>query len=162
MVKLEDCSWEIIEAEEGLSQGCPLSPVFTGIVLDRILRKLDRLMLQRAYNHHRQCLRLGLFSDDDQGCIPIVMSYMDDINATVHIEDAAFFVHRLKFLGLPLSAVLNQDKNRVMKSTNGQKLTDLLRKSTNFYLCSTSEELLHMISQNSTKDGVPHEITDGI
>ena len=101
-------------------------------------------------------------SDDDQGCIPIVMSYMDDTNAIVHVEDAAFFVHRLKPLGLPLCAVLNKDKHRVMTSTNGQKLTDLLRKPTNLNLCSTSEELHHMISQNSTENGVLHEITDGI
>ena len=85
MVKLEYGSWETIDVEEGFSQGCPLSPIFAGIMLNHILRKLDRLMMQRAGDRHRQCLGLGLTSDADQGSIPIFMGYMDDINAVVHV-----------------------------------------------------------------------------
>ena len=54
---------------------------------------------------------------------------MDDINAIVHVEDAVFFMYHFKRLGLPLGAVLNQEKTRVMTSTNGHKLTDLLKAS---------------------------------
>ena len=49
MVKLEDGAWEIMIAKEGFSQGCPLSPVFAGIVLNHVLRKLNKMMLERAY-----------------------------------------------------------------------------------------------------------------
>ena len=49
-----------------------------------------------------------------------------------------------------------------MTSTNGQKLTDLLSESTDPGLKSTGEDLLQMIQENSTKDGAPQEITDGI
>ena len=59
-----------------------------------------------------------------------MMGYMDDINAIVHIEDAAFFVYHFKRLRLSLGAVLNQEKTRVMTSTNGHKLTDLSRRQT--------------------------------
>jgi hypothetical protein len=147
MVKLEDGSWETIDVEEGFAQGCPLSPVFAGIVLNHILRKLDRLMMQRAEDRHRQCLQQGLSSDDNQGGIPIVMGYMDDINAIVHAKDAAFFMYHFKCLGLPLGAIPNQEKNRVMTSTNGQKLTDLLRESNDPHLQSTGEGLLQMIQE---------------
>ena len=61
-----------------------------GIVLNHILQKLDKLMLERAHECHRQYLELGISSDDSQGCISVVMGYIDDINAIVHIEDAAF------------------------------------------------------------------------
>ena len=52
-------------------------------------------------------------------------------------------------------------KNRVLTSTNGLKLTDLLSASTDLHLRATDDELLHVISQDSTKDGLPHEIADG-
>ena len=162
MVKLEDGSWETIDVEEEFSQGCPFSPVFAGIVFNHILRKLDQLMMQRAEDRLRQCLQQRLSSDDNQGGIPIVMGYMDDINAIVHVQDAAFFVYHFKRLGLPLGAILNQEKTRVMTSTNDQKLTDLLREFNDPHLQSTGEDLLQMIQENSTKDGVPQEITDGI
>ena len=71
-------------------------------------------MLECAHDHHRQYLELGLSSDDDQGCVPIVMGYMDHTNAIVHVEDAAFFVYYFKRLGLPLGTVLNQEKTRVI------------------------------------------------
>ena len=118
MVKLEDGSWEAIDKVEGVSQGCQFSPIFAGIVLNHILRKLDKLMLERAHDRHRQYLELGLSSEDDRGCVPIVMAYMDDINAIVHAEDAAFFMYHLKHLRLPLGAVFNQEKTRIMTSTN--------------------------------------------
>ena len=103
-------------------------------------------MLQRAHECHKQYLKkLGLSSDDDQGCIPIVTGYMDDIDAIVHIEDAAFFVYHFKCLGLPLGAVLNQEKSRVMTSTNGHKLTNLLKVSDDPHLRATDDELSQMI-----------------
>ena len=92
MVKLEDGSWEIIDVEERFSQGCPLLPVFAEIMLNHILSKLEKLMLQRACNHHRQCFRIGLSPDDDQGGIPIVMGYMDDINAVARLRNEAPFL----------------------------------------------------------------------
>ena len=107
-----------------------MSPIIVGIVLNHILQKLDKLMLERAHERHRQYLELVLSSDGGQGCIPIVMGYMDDINAIVHIEDAAFFMYHFKRLGLPLGAVLNQEKTRVMTFKNGHKLTDLSRRQT--------------------------------
>ena len=103
-------------------------------------------MLQRAHECHKQYLKkLGLSSDDDQGCIPIVTGYMDDIDAIVHIEDAAFFIHQFKRLGLPLGAVLNQEKTRVMTYTNGHKLTDLLKTSDDPHLRAMGDKLSPMI-----------------
>ena len=54
MVKLEDGSWEVIDVEKCFSQGCPLYPIFAGIVLNHMLRKLDKLMLERACKCHLQ------------------------------------------------------------------------------------------------------------
>ena len=71
-------------------------------------------------------------------------------------------MYHFKHLGLPLGTVLNQEKTRVMTSTNGDKLTDLLKASDDPHLRATGEELSQMIQENSTQDGVPHAITDGI
>ena len=104
-------------------------------------------MLERAHERHRQYLELRLSLNDGQGCVPIVMGYMDYVNAIVHIEDEAFFMNHFKRTGLPLGAVLDQEKTRVMTSP---------------HLRATGEELSQMIREISTQVGVPHEITDGI
>ena len=107
MVKLKDGSWKILNTKEGFSQGWSLSPIFAGIVLNHILRKLDKLLLERAYQQHRTDINNHATSDDGQGSIPIVIGYMDDVNALVNIQDVVFFVEHFKKLGLPLGAVLN-------------------------------------------------------
>ena len=105
---------------------------------------------------------LALGSDDDMGSIPIVMGYMDDVNALVSVHDATFFVNQFEKLGLPIGAILNQEKTRVITSVNGAKLTERLLISDNDQLTSLGRELGSMIEHNSTIKGVPLEITDGI
>lgn len=76
----------MIIVKEGFSHGCPLSPIFAGIVLNHILRKLDKMMLERAYQQQKLTpTTLALGSDDGMGSIPIVMGYMDDVNALVSV-----------------------------------------------------------------------------
>ena len=84
------------------------------------------------------------------------MGYIDDINAIVYTEDAAFFMYHFKRLGLPLGAVLNQEKTRVITSTNGHKLTDLLKASDDPHLRATGDELSQMIRENPTQDVACH------
>jgi hypothetical protein len=91
MVKLEDGTWGTILVKEGFSQGCPLTPVFTGIVLNHVLRKLNKMILERAHQRQKTtATTLALGSDDGMGSIPLKMGYMDDVNALVSIHDAAF------------------------------------------------------------------------
>ena len=49
-----------------------------------------------------------------------------------------------------------------MPSSDGHKLTDLLETCDDPHLRATGDELSHLVSQNSTKDGISHEITDDI
>ena len=120
-------------------------------------------MLERACQRHKRSLGPpSLDSDDRKGSIPIVIGYMDDVNALVSIHDATFFVNQFKKLGLPLGAVPNKEKTRVMTSVNGMKLTEKLLSSNNSQLTLLGNELTTMIQQNSTDNGIPLEITDGI
>ena len=44
-VKMSDGSWESIEVAEGFAQGCPLSPILAAIVLDHLLKKINKTVL---------------------------------------------------------------------------------------------------------------------
>ena len=54
VIKRKDGTWEWIPVTEGFAQGCPASPVFAGLVLNRILSKIFQDMkstccVQRIY-----------------------------------------------------------------------------------------------------------------
>ena len=46
--KWDDGSWRTLLMKEGVSQGCPLSPLFASFVIARLLKPIDKLLRQRA------------------------------------------------------------------------------------------------------------------
>ena len=46
------------------------------VVLNHILRKLAKLMLERAYERNDRCLQHGIDTNDGQGSILIVLGYI--------------------------------------------------------------------------------------
>ena len=69
--------WERIQSEEGFAQCCLLSPVFAGMVLYHITKNIYTL------------LRI----------VPIVMGYIDNVNALVPIEDTAEYLRLFEYIG---------------------------------------------------------------
>ena len=127
VVKKGDGTWEWIPVEEGFTQGCPLSPVFAGMVLHHITRKIHTHLLQEVIKRIRKKLKM----DDDRGAVPIVMGFVDDVNALVTIEDAAEYLRLFEEIGGELGAILNTDKTRILTSTSGTSLVERMINSNN-------------------------------
>ena len=118
------------------------------------MTKLDKMMLERTYMQQKPtATTLTLKSDDGKGIIPIVMGYMDNINALVSVHDASSFVDQFKKLGIPLGAILNKEKTQVMTSVSRVKLTERLPHSDNVQLSSLGREQSLMIQQNTITKG---------
>ena len=69
--------------------------------------------------------------DDDRGAVPIVMGFVDDVNALVTIEDAAEYLRLFEEIGGELGAILNTDKTRILTSTSGTRLVERMINSNN-------------------------------
>ena len=63
---MADGIWTYLLVQEGFSQGCPMSPVFTALVLGEILQEVDSHFRQKAASRHSQ----GNHMDDHLGGVP--------------------------------------------------------------------------------------------
>ena len=60
--------------------------------------------------------------DDDEGRITLILAYVDDVNCLVPLEDVKLLLPKFKEYGVPLGAVMNADKTRIMTSTHGHHI----------------------------------------
>ncbi len=72
--------------EEGVSQGCPLSPIFASLVVAKLLQPLDIELHERAATR----LQNGNPGDDGFGGITHLLGYVNDVSACVPLEDLQF------------------------------------------------------------------------
>jgi len=152
--KDESNTWQEFTVTEGFTQGCPLSPLFAGIVLTHILRQIHTELMDRANKR----LQNNQLLDDGNGGAPIIMAYVDDTNCLLPIEDVHYFLQRFKDLGIPLGAVMNTDKTRIMTTTSGtSNLNAHLQQDRN-----TGQDLIEAISLYSTKNSEMYEETNGL
>jgi len=154
MYKALDNNWQTIVVEEGFTQGCPFSPLFAGIVLTHILKKISVKLEKRA----NQRLTEGREMDDNKGGQALITAYVDDTNCLVPLEDVQFLLQQFEQIGVPLGAVMNTDKTRILTSTNSESIVPMLRQE-NPTLCNQIEEA---IAQYSRKDDQPYEEVNGL
>ncbi|MGH7974035.1 MAG: hypothetical protein ACREBR_00815 [bacterium] len=109
-----DGTWGWLLQVEGFPQGCPLSVIFSCLVLHHILVKLDSELRQSAASR----LEAGDTGDDGMGSITDIFAILDDTNATIPYEDLLFFFQRLAELGTPLGCRLAPHKCNILTSTN--------------------------------------------
>ena len=74
-----DGRWNYIEQEEGLAQGCPLSPPFSSLVLARIMDAIHADLNDRAATRKAN----SSLGDDGHGSRTSCLSYMDDTNGGI-------------------------------------------------------------------------------
>lgn len=117
-----DGLWHYLEQEEGLAQGCPLSPPFSSLVLAEILSVIHAELDVRAAARKAK----GDLGDDGHGSRTSCLSYMDDTSGGIPYVDLSFLFHRLVLLGRPVGIVLSRSKNIFITSTNGESPLGLL------------------------------------
>jgi hypothetical protein len=84
--KWVDGTWRTLLMEEGVSQGCPLSPMFASLVVANLLQPLDIKLYERAAT----CLQNGDPGDDGFGGITHLLGNVNDVSACDSFTDLQF------------------------------------------------------------------------
>jgi hypothetical protein len=100
----------IVLWRRGVSQGCPLSPLFASFVVARLLKPIDKLLRQRASDQ----LASGNPGNDGFGGISHLLGYVDDISSCIYLHDLPFLCNTLKSLGASLGCFVNSSKTRTL------------------------------------------------
>jgi len=108
--------------KEGVSQGCPLSPLFASFIVARLLLPIDSLLRERTATR----LASGAPGDDGFGGISHLLGFVDDISSCVFLPDLPFLCTTLKTLGASLGCFVNPSKTRILTSCNGSSTLLLL------------------------------------
>ena len=153
--KWNQTEWKHLFMEDGVNQGCPLSPIFATLVLHRVLQPIAKALYQRASER----LKHGHTGDDGFGSIAHLFAYMDDISSMLAHEDVEFFCTEIERLGLPRGCIINPQKTRILTSCSGfsilpdidPPLADILRRTIERYSVETNAD-------NTT---TPIELTSG-
>jgi hypothetical protein len=101
--------------EEGVSQGCPLSPIFASLVVVRLLQPLDTLLKSCAAAR----LLDGHPGDDGKGSITHLLGCVDDVSACIPLVDLKFLCDNFASIGAPLGCFVNPMKTPILTSTSG-------------------------------------------
>ena len=86
--KWADGTWHTLLLEEGIRQGCPLSPMFALLVVANLLQPLDikfKLRERAATRRHNSDP-----GDDVFGGITHLLGYVDDVSACIPLTDLQF------------------------------------------------------------------------
>ena len=113
--KWNDGSWRQFLMREGVSQGCPLSPLFASFVVANLIKPIDSLLRDRAAAR----LASGDPGDDGFGGISHLLGYVDDISSCVYLPDLPFLCDTLKTNGDKLGCFINPSKTRILTSCIG-------------------------------------------
>ena len=107
---------------EGFPQGCPLSPLFSCLVLEALTNRINTEQRLRAAAR----LKTGNTYDDGKGGQAHTASIMDDTSICLPHEDLPWFIQRFEELGRPLGVDLNKQKTLILTTTTGTSPTDSL------------------------------------
>ena len=100
---------------EGVNQGFPLSAIFAALVVDRVLRPLDRLLRECA----KARLENGDLGDNGMSSITNPFSWVDNVCNAIPLVDLKFTCTTFRELAAPLLLILNVHKTRILTSTDG-------------------------------------------
>ena len=158
--KWNDGSWRQLQMREGVSQGCPLSPLFASFVVARLLAPIDKLLKERAATR----LASGDLGDDGHGGISHLLSYVDDISSCVYLPDLEFLCTTLKSQGALLGCFVNTSKTRILTSCNNTSPIDTIS-NTDATLGAAISRTIAAFSNKPDPDNpdatIPVEVTNG-
>ena len=106
--------WKSFQQDEGLPRGCAFSPVLAALVLNTIITKLDKLLIERAQQRKSKKITV----DDKKVEITNLIAFVDDLNTVVPHKDALFYCGTFKNLANELGLRIREDKSVILASTN--------------------------------------------
>jgi hypothetical protein len=137
--------------KKGVSQGCPLSPLFASFVVARLLQPIDSLLRKQAAAR----LASGNPGDDRFGGISHLLGYINDISSCVFLPDLPFLCNTLKTIGASLGCFVNPSKTRILTSCNGTSTLPLLHTTNPTLAKSISDTIAEFSTQpHSTNKSV--------
>jgi hypothetical protein len=89
--------------EEGVAQGCPLSPLFASFMVASLLEPIDALLCAQVADQ----LALDNPSDDKYGSITHLLSYVNNISTCIYLPNLEFFCNTLKTNNAVLCCFVN-------------------------------------------------------
>ena len=121
-----------------------MSPVFADIVLKEIIFKVEHDLGKQA-----KCRKPCNQPLDDTMCgVPIIMAYVNGINAVIPLEYAEFFLKRFQLYGAPLGVPMNIERTQILTST---------------HLCTFINRVIaKYFAKNINGRMVTYEVTDGL
>ena len=105
-----------LKQDEGFPQGCPLSPLFSCLVLLALTNQINKEQAQRAATRKRS----GDTGNDGRGGKAHTASIMDDTSVCLPHCDLPWFLHRFKELGEPLGIIMNHSKTKILTTTTNK------------------------------------------
>jgi hypothetical protein len=138
--------------KEGVTHGCPLSPLFVSFMVARLLEPINAL------------LRTGAAERLASGN-PNLLSYVDDISTCIYLPDLEFFCNTIKTNGAALGCFVNMTKTRILTSCNGTSPLPLISPS-NLELGLSIANTIATFSTtpyptDTTVPAIPVELTHG-
>ena len=165
-LRTEDGTWTSIGINEGLNQGCPLSSILAALVLHSILDPITKKLHARACDRRFKLRPM----DDNIGGESTPVSFVDDCNIAIHVEDLFFFFVEWHKLAPQRGVKLNVTKTSIMTSTNGHSALPSIARDfgpaiaaeVRFCIDRFSTKLVPDPSNPSKTMSVPHEETKGL
>jgi hypothetical protein len=147
--------------KEGVSQGCPLSPLFASFVVARLLQPIDSLLCEQAAVQ----LASGNPGDDGFGGISHLLGYVDNISSCVFLPDLPFLCNTLKTICASIGCFVNSSKTRILTSCNGTSTLPLLHTTNPILAKSISDTIAEFSTQphptGKSAPALPVELTTG-
>jgi hypothetical protein len=107
-------TWCTLLMDKGISQGCPLSPIFASLVITNLLQPLDIELRKKVTTR----LLNGDPGNDEFGGITHLLGCKDDVSACISLADLQFFCDQFATIGAPLGCFVNPMKARILTSTS--------------------------------------------
>ena len=100
--------------------------------------------------------------DDGFGGISHLFAYMDDISATIPLEDVKFFCDKIQTLGTSIGCFMNPYKTQILTSCNGYSIIpELCHSNLNLALDIESAISTYSIKEGPDSVDIPVELTQG-
>jgi hypothetical protein len=159
--KWSNGTWHQLLMEEGVTQGCPLSPLFASFVVARLLEPINALLHARAAER----LASGNPGNDEYGSITHLVSYVDNISTCIYLPDLKFFCNTLKTNGAALGCFINMTKTKILTSCNGMSPLLLIFASNPKLGLSIANTIATFLTTphptDTTAPAIPVELTHG-